>query len=224
MINILRSKISCSQLINKSKQIPHLSIESLINFAVLICTFSFMDDKRGQVREKYLVLRSLNLLQMQRQWYSDSTKERTQSLHILLFLSTKSTYSVISLNKVYIFCYFSQQSLHILLFLSTKSTYSVISLNKLYIFCYFSQQSLHILLFLSTKSTYSVTSLNKVYIFCYFSQQSLHILLFLSTLFILPISISSVCDNDLNCESAILYDSLFNRSPDDKILDWSKLK
>ena len=83
------------KLFNKSRQISRLSKDSFINFAVLICTFLFLDDKilmylliLGQVRYKYLVLRSLNLLQMQRKWYSDSTIERSKSLHILLFLST----------------------------------------------------------------------------------------------------------------------------------------
>ena len=73
-----------SKLFNKSRQISRLSRDSFINFAVLICTFLFLDDKilinlliLGQVRYKYLVLRSPNLLQMQRKWYSDSTKERS---------------------------------------------------------------------------------------------------------------------------------------------------
>ena len=83
-----------SKLFNRSRQISRLSIDSYLNFAVLVCTLLFLYDKilinsliLGQVRYKYLVLRSLNLLQMQRKWYSDLTKERTQSLHILSFLS-----------------------------------------------------------------------------------------------------------------------------------------
>ena len=94
MINILQWMILYSKLFNKSRQISRLSIDSYLNFAVLVCTLLFLYDKilinsliLGQVRYKYLVLRSLNLLQMQRKWYSDSTKERTQSLHILSFLS-----------------------------------------------------------------------------------------------------------------------------------------
>ena len=56
------------------------------------------------------------------------------------------------------------------------------------------------------------TSNAKKMVFCLIPQkddQSLHILVFLSILFILPISISKLCDDHLNCESAILHDSLF---------------
>ena len=74
--------IRYSKLFNKSRQISRLSKDSFINCAVLICNFLLLDDKilinllvSGQVRYKYLVLRSLNLLQMQSKWYSDSTRE-----------------------------------------------------------------------------------------------------------------------------------------------------
>ena len=53
--------ICYSKLFNKSRQISCLSKDSFMNFAVLICTFLFLDDKisinlliLGQVRYKYL--------------------------------------------------------------------------------------------------------------------------------------------------------------------------
>ena len=92
--------VSYSKLTNKSKQISHLSEEFFLNFG----TFLYLDNEifinfriLGQVRDKLLVIRSLNVLQMQRKWYSDSTKERSQSLHILLFLTTQFILQISSL-------------------------------------------------------------------------------------------------------------------------------
>ena len=58
------------ELMGRSKQHPLLCKDSFINFAVLICTYCLKGEKNfinlvklRQAQNKYLVLRSLNLLQ-----------------------------------------------------------------------------------------------------------------------------------------------------------------